>query len=61
MADFMRSGPARPMLAVHARTARVGGVCTLCGKPVRPGDRIADLPADGGQCHLWPCLARRSS
>jgi len=58
MADFARKPGLRPVLATGARIARTAGTCSACGKPIRPGDREAELPADGGLVHVM-CLARR--
>jgi len=56
VADFARG--LRPVLVSGARVSRTGGICALCQRQIWPGDREAELPADGGWCHV-ACLARR--
>lgn len=45
------------LVGSRAREARrAGRKCVHCWGPIRPGERIADVP-DGGQAHLG-CIAR---
>jgi hypothetical protein len=52
----MIAGPYRSpepcLLAERARTAHRGSSCCLCPRPVRPGQRVADVVGGRGPAHL---------
>jgi hypothetical protein len=53
-------GKPPPPLATNARLARPGdGDCTICGRPIGRGARVATLP-DDTEAHL-PCIAAAAS
>ena len=55
MADQLRPRTPPPALASNAQQSDGRPVCALCGRPIGAGAREAQL-ADGGWCHINPCL-----
>jgi len=57
-ADVFYRSPRPVLLATSARTASKRGTCSLCcGRPIAPGQRVADVADGRGVAHLT-CAAR---
>ena len=61
MTQTRTAGPYRSpepcLLAERTRYARAEGSCGLCGRPIRRGQRVADVVGGRGTAHL-PCAAQ---